>query len=298
METPPSSTRLRVGRLFGQSSMRGPLCSMILMRYCYKVKVKQGTQHCCCHRVVRRAQGQACMGPRDIPRQVSPHAGLHALHVRRRGADIQHGHSLHAPLEPVQESRLYKLGCVTMHGLFAILSRPLVDIEQLFAAFAPFAPASSSSKSLSTLPLQKIVYLLCNLLTLALGLWKCRSMGLLPTGTGDWLAFETRGQVCAYHTHLYAIFVSDNLPFSLLKSCSYDDYVFSVGLGLFDVVYIPWCVIYWTRSAQVDHRPTRSRLQRKPHASYTMTDPWLVLIDTPQPLQLVQMHTSNVFHLS
>ena len=72
------------------------------------------------------------------------------------------------------------------------------------AAFAPFAPMPSgkkqapNAKALSTLPLQKVVYLLCNLLTLALGLWKCRSMGLLPTGTGDWLAFETRGQVRLY----------------------------------------------------------------------------------------------------
>ncbi|SJL07269.1 uncharacterized protein ARMOST_10612 [Armillaria ostoyae] len=41
--------------------------------------------------------------------------------------------------------------------------------------------------------LQKIVYVLCNLLMLAVGLRKCRSMGLLPTGMGDWLAFEMRG---------------------------------------------------------------------------------------------------------
>lgn len=64
-------------------------------------------------------------------------------------------------------------------------------------AFAPFAPSSSPSeaKSWTTLPLQKAVYILCNILTLGVGLWKCRSMGLLPTGTGDWLAFETRGTV-------------------------------------------------------------------------------------------------------
>ena len=74
--------------------------------------------------------------------------------------------------------------------------RPLVD-----PAFAPFAPMPANKKhvpdpkALSTMPLQKFVYLLCNVLTLALGLWKCRSMGLLPMGTGDWLAFETRGQV-------------------------------------------------------------------------------------------------------
>ena len=61
-----------------------------------------------------------------------------------------------------------------------------------FAPFAPGPPSSPSAKSLSTLPLQKLAYLACNILTLALGLWKCRSMGLLPTGTGDWLSFESR----------------------------------------------------------------------------------------------------------
>lgn len=68
------------------------------------------------------------------------------------------------------------------------------------AAFAPFAPATAPAKSFSTLPLQKVVYVLCNLLTLGVGLWKCRSMGLLPTGTGDWLAFESRG-VVSYMLH-------------------------------------------------------------------------------------------------
>lgn len=62
--------------------------------------------------------------------------------------------------------------------------------------FAPLAPTSQTQpKSFSTLWLQKLAYLACNLLTLGLGLYKCRALGLLPTGTGDWLAFETRGHV-------------------------------------------------------------------------------------------------------
>jgi len=64
--------------------------------------------------------------------------------------------------------------------------------ETAFAPFAPGPPSSPAAKSFTTLLLQKLVYLACNIVTLALGLWKCRSMGLLPTGTGDWLAFETR----------------------------------------------------------------------------------------------------------
>ena len=73
-----------------------------------------------------------------------------------------------------------------------VLNRPLIP---RYTAFAPFAPSSSSSKSFSTLLVQKIVYVLANMLTLALGLYKCNSMGLLPMGTGDWLAFETRRPV-------------------------------------------------------------------------------------------------------
>jgi len=74
----------------------------------------------------------------------------------------------------------------------ATSTRPLIHTH---TAFAPFAPSSSSSKSFSTLIIQKIVYILANMLTLALGLYKCSSMGLLPMGTGDWLAFETRKPV-------------------------------------------------------------------------------------------------------
>ncbi|KAI0628720.1 hypothetical protein C8Q77DRAFT_1220600 [Trametes polyzona] len=99
---------------------------------------------------------------------------------------------------PMQAFMLYMSGggvqIFSMGIVFMLLSSPFKNLASINTAFAPFAPASSSPKSFGTLPLQKVVYLLCNLLTLALGLWKCRSMGLLPTGTGDWLAFETRGQ--------------------------------------------------------------------------------------------------------
>ena len=69
-------------------------------------------------------------------------------------------------------------------------------------AFTPFAPTPASATSFKVLPLQKMAYIACNLLTLAVGLWKCRSMGLLPTGTGDWLAFETRGIVSSHPAQL------------------------------------------------------------------------------------------------
>jgi len=87
--------------------------------------------------------------------------------------------------------QIFSMGIVAM-----LLLSPFKNVSSINDAFAPFAPgplSSPTAKSLLTLPLQKVAYLVCNVLTLALGLWKCRSMGLLPTGTGDWLAFETRG---------------------------------------------------------------------------------------------------------
>lgn len=36
---------------------------------------------------------------------------------------------------------------------------------------------------------QKVVYFLGNIVNVALALYKCQSMGLLPTHTSDWLAF-------------------------------------------------------------------------------------------------------------
>ncbi|EGN96275.1 hypothetical protein SERLA73DRAFT_141593 [Serpula lacrymans var. lacrymans S7.3] len=98
---------------------------------------------------------------------------------------------------PMQAFMLYMSGggvqIFSMGIVFMLLLTPFKSIAGINSAFAPFAPNTSHANSSSTLPLQKIAYIACNLLTLAVGLWKCRSMGLLPTGTGDWLAFETRG---------------------------------------------------------------------------------------------------------
>ncbi|KAI0279829.1 DUF1077-domain-containing protein, partial [Russula aff. rugulosa BPL654] len=87
--------------------------------------------------------------------------------------------------------QIFSMGIVAM--LLLSPFKNLSCMNEVFAPFAPGPPSSPTAKSTFTLPLQKLVYLVCNILTLALGLWKCRSMGLLPTGTGDWLAFESRG---------------------------------------------------------------------------------------------------------
>lgn len=82
------------------------------------------------------------------------------------------------------------------NSAYASASSKSILSNSLFQAFAQYAPEGKDPKAFTTLFLQKAVFLLFHLVGLAIGLWKCQQMGLLPTGTGDWLAFETRGPVC------------------------------------------------------------------------------------------------------
>uniref|UniRef100_A0A8C4X4Z1 ER membrane protein complex subunit 4 n=1 Tax=Erpetoichthys calabaricus TaxID=27687 RepID=A0A8C4X4Z1_ERPCA len=55
--------------------------------------------------------------------------------------------------------------------------------------FSLFHPAFKLLESSSQQWLQSLVYFVGNLLGLALAVYKCQSMGLLPTHSSDWLAF-------------------------------------------------------------------------------------------------------------
>ncbi|KAF8510587.1 DUF1077-domain-containing protein [Gautieria morchelliformis] len=85
--------------------------------------------------------------------------------------------------------QIFSMGIVAM-----LLFSPFKALAGINSAFAPFAADDANSRGLLSLLPQKLAYIVCNALTLAVGLWKCRSMGLLPTGTADWLAFERRGE--------------------------------------------------------------------------------------------------------
>jgi len=126
----------------------------------------------------------------NTPKQVYSHDAL--KQKRAWDLSISPAKSL-----PMQAFMLYMSGggvqIFSMGIVFMLMFSPFKNVAAINTAFAPFAPSSSSSKSFSTLFLPKVVYILANMLTLALGLYKCNSMGLLPMGTGDWLAFETRG---------------------------------------------------------------------------------------------------------
>jgi len=43
------------------------------------------------------------VGPGHFTRQIPPNASFHAVHVRGRCSDLQHGNRIHANVQPVQE---------------------------------------------------------------------------------------------------------------------------------------------------------------------------------------------------
>ncbi|WVF71468.1 hypothetical protein IAT40_006273 [Kwoniella sp. CBS 6097] len=122
---------------------------------------------------------------------------------------------------PMQAIMLYFSGSgvqiFSLGMIFMLLTGPITAVFNIFRAFeslrptpissSPSAGSSSSRRSTSTsvsdsktvqepsyapLAMPMIAYIASQGLVLALGLWKCSSMGILPTGSGDWLHFETR----------------------------------------------------------------------------------------------------------
>ena len=54
-------------------------------------------------------------------------------------------------------------------------------------------------------PLQKLTFIFGNLVGIALAVYKCNSMGLLPTHASDWLAFAEPVQVRHYNLYVYGL---------------------------------------------------------------------------------------------
>ncbi|RKP25510.1 hypothetical protein SYNPS1DRAFT_15547, partial [Syncephalis pseudoplumigaleata] len=65
--------------------------------------------------------------------------------------------------------------------------QPVKAMMNLNAAFERFE--IKGNRASNELALPKLVFLLMNLLTILLGVYKLSAMGLLPTATSDWLAF-------------------------------------------------------------------------------------------------------------
>ncbi|KAL8654968.1 MAG: hypothetical protein Q9210_001175 [Variospora velana] len=72
--------------------------------------------------------------------------------------------------------------------VFMLFKNPVQSLLQINQAFARYETPRTRSK----MWVVKAVYVLMNLVALALGIWKVNGMGLLPTTRSDWLAWETQ----------------------------------------------------------------------------------------------------------
>jgi len=108
---------------------------------------------------------------------------------------------------PMQAIMLYFSGSgvqiFSLGMIFMLLTSPISAVMNIFGAFEPFRPTPPAGKadkekvkapSYAPLALPMLAYIGCQGLVLALGLYKCSSMGILPTGSADWLQFETRNE--------------------------------------------------------------------------------------------------------
>ncbi|GAA5846284.1 hypothetical protein JCM3766R1_002196 [Sporobolomyces carnicolor] len=108
---------------------------------------------------------------------------------------------------PMQAFMMYMTGggiqVFSVMSVWFLLKQAVGGMLAVENVFAPYTAASRSKVAVATtssansdvdpppsFTQQKLVYLLCQLGLLAVGLWKLNSMGLLPTHESDWMAFR------------------------------------------------------------------------------------------------------------
>ena len=89
---------------------------------------------------------------------------------------------------PMNALMLYMSGnsvqIFSMMGVYMMVANPIRGLADIDATFAPFR---STKHSLAP---QITLYVLCQLVCIGIALYKCWSMGLLPTEPSDWLAWH------------------------------------------------------------------------------------------------------------
>ncbi|OWA51202.1 putative ER membrane protein complex subunit 4 [Hypsibius exemplaris] len=130
----------------------------------------------------------------DLPRPVgyNPNIAFSSeLQTKGTDTDLIVKRSWDIALAPIKQVPM-NLFIMWMSGN-AISLFPIMMVVMMF--FKPVKAIFSAQSTFKTIegkyaPLQKLVYLLGNVVALGIALYKCNSMGLLPTEPSDWLSFE------------------------------------------------------------------------------------------------------------
>ncbi len=73
-----------------------------------------------------------------------------------------------------------------------LFTNPLKQIAQIPTLFKKFETPQNSSEIFSA----KLIFLLCQIGSMLVGVWRLQNMGLLPTTRSDWVAWENPVEVC------------------------------------------------------------------------------------------------------
>jgi len=92
---------------------------------------------------------------------------------------------------PMNLFMMYMSGSsISIFPIMMVAMMMVRPVKTLFTVKQTFKPFELGANGVGVNLLgQKLVFILGNLAGVALGMYKCHSMGLLPTHTSDWLAF-------------------------------------------------------------------------------------------------------------
>ena len=77
---------------------------------------------------------------------------------------------------------------ISIFPIMMVIMMAVRPVKTLFSINSTFKSFDANESTFANFG-QKIVYVLGNLVGIALAVYKCQSMGLLPTHASDWLAF-------------------------------------------------------------------------------------------------------------
>ena len=77
---------------------------------------------------------------------------------------------------------------ISIFPIMMVIMMAVRPVKTLFSINSTFKAIDANDGSIANIG-QKLVYILGNLINIAMAMYKCHSMGLLPTHSSDWLAF-------------------------------------------------------------------------------------------------------------
>jgi len=126
---------------------------------------------------------------------------------------------------PMNAIMLYMSGSgvqiFSMMAVGMLITGPLKGISTMNTAFSRLSSPGQS------LLLPKMLFVVCQLAGIGVGLYKCWSMGLLPTETSDWLAWREPRQVSKANKGKRMGDEADKLPLNVCEQTTLQPLEFS-----------------------------------------------------------------------